>query len=276
MKKINVLLAVLLVTFLFSNCNIEPDLPVVLHSEMEKGSFPRLLNFDGNFYLTDVENSMVSWEVEFYDEAQGERVEEYIWTVVYEDRSGGGGPAEFLMTSFSKSEFITHPESGLPSVSDTWSFQEVLDVFGMQASDINESDAFHFFATLKRDDGKEFNTVNTGDNIESSAPFNGFFRFTMEVQCQSELEGVMQVVGTGWCGNTWGDDPILPYEIEWVNDGNGIYNLNNGDFTFGAYLACYSSFAFPTDGTSNPSHTCLLYTSPSPRDQRGSRMPSSA
>ena len=24
------------------------------------------------------------------------------------------------------------------------------------------------------------------------------------------------------------------------------------------------------------SHTCLLYTSPSPRDQRGSRMPSSA
>ena len=25
-----------------------------------------------------------------------------------------------------------------------------------------------------------------------------------------------------------------------------------------------------------PLHTCLLYTSPSPRDQRGSRMPSSA
>ena len=25
-----------------------------------------------------------------------------------------------------------------------------------------------------------------------------------------------------------------------------------------------------------PAHTCLLYTSPSPRDQRGSRMPSSA
>ena len=26
----------------------------------------------------------------------------------------------------------------------------------------------------------------------------------------------------------------------------------------------------------NPNHSCLLYTSPSPRDQRGSRMPSSA
>ena len=29
-------------------------------------------------------------------------------------------------------------------------------------------------------------------------------------------------------------------------------------------------------GTSNTSKGCLLYTSPSPRDQRGSRMPSSA
>ena len=28
--------------------------------------------------------------------------------------------------------------------------------------------------------------------------------------------------------------------------------------------------------SSSPSNTCLLYTSPSPRDQRGSRMPSSA
>ena len=30
------------------------------------------------------------------------------------------------------------------------------------------------------------------------------------------------------------------------------------------------------NGTGTPSITCLLYTSPSPRDQRGSRMPSSA
>ena len=32
----------------------------------------------------------------------------------------------------------------------------------------------------------------------------------------------------------------------------------------------------PGDGAGNDSSTCLLYTSPSPRDQRGSRMPSSA
>ena len=34
--------------------------------------------------------------------------------------------------------------------------------------------------------------------------------------------------------------------------------------------------ASPLIGSSRSAHTCLLYTSPSPRDQRGSRMPSSA
>ena len=33
---------------------------------------------------------------------------------------------------------------------------------------------------------------------------------------------------------------------------------------------------FQTHKKDNHSRTCLLYTSPSPRDQRGSRMPSSA
>ena len=35
-------------------------------------------------------------------------------------------------------------------------------------------------------------------------------------------------------------------------------------------LSCYGATTFKTP------HICLLYTSPSPRDQRGSRMPSSA
>ena len=36
------------------------------------------------------------------------------------------------------------------------------------------------------------------------------------------------------------------------------------------------TFKESDDGTVTGSFTCLLYTSPSPRDQRGSRMPSSA
>ena len=41
-----------------------------------------------------------------------------------------------------------------------------------------------------------------------------------------------------------------------------------------AVMACGEKFAY-VDILQNP-EICLLYTSPSPRDQRGSRMPSSA
>ena len=41
-------------------------------------------------------------------------------------------------------------------------------------------------------------------------------------------------------------------------------------------VIAYSSPAKQTTTTSNSNSSCLLYTSPSPRDQRGSRMPSSA
>ena len=46
----------------------------------------------------------------------------------------------------------------------------------------------------------------------------------------------------------------------------GDHNYTRGDFDFRTYKLLYER----ADGT------CLLYTSPSPRDQRGSRMPSSA
>ena len=42
------------------------------------------------------------------------------------------------------------------------------------------------------------------------------------------------------------------------------------------YFDPYTNTKFDFDGTLEPDTDCLLYTSPSPRDQRGSRMPSSA
>ena len=41
-------------------------------------------------------------------------------------------------------------------------------------------------------------------------------------------------------------------------------------------VAAVESAVFVTDLVNKPFESCLLYTSPSPRDQRGSRMPSSA
>ena len=54
------------------------------------------------------------------------------------------------------------------------------------------------------------------------------------------------------------EDDLPPYMTEGVaNDIAEIFNT-------------------PLSGAYNWDYTCLLYTSPSPRDQRGSRMPSSA
>ena len=61
---------------------------------------------------------------------------------------------------------------------------------------------------------------------------------------------------------------------------SGYSGTYSGDYT-GTYAADYSGYAGTSysgdyTGSYTGSYTCLLYTSPSPRDQRGSRMPSSA
>ena len=49
-----------------------------------------------------------------------------------------------------------------------------------------------------------------------------------------------------------------------------------GHLKLGKLIALYDDNQITIDGRTDVSFTCLLYTSPSPRDQRGSRMPSSA
>ena len=256
MNKIKLFFSFFAILFVVASCNPEPELPVVLFEDAEKGAYPRLLNFDGVFNFLDVDNSFAAWEVEFYDEDNGSHVTEYSWTVAYRDNSGNGGSrGEVPLATIPVGSFGTSA-NGLPGTSATWTMTEVLDAFGFTIDSINGGDAFNFFATLKRDDGKEFNTVNTGDAIEGSAPFSGFFRFTMNVVCPSELEGVMDVSTVGWCGDTWEG------EIEWVNEGNGVYNMAGGvgdmgqDFSFGAYFACYS----PTSGLPNANSGNVRFT----------------
>ena len=67
------------------------------------------------------------------------------------------------------------------------------------------------------------------------------------------------------------DDPDASYLNTWDVDSNVVFSLdcsltNIPDADFESYLETHDANG----------DTCLLYTSPSPRDQRGSRMPSSA
>ena len=55
-----------------------------------------------------------------------------------------------------------------------------------------------------------------------------------------------------------------------VNQKKGGWFSRSADFDLDAFVICVD------DQEKLTSKSCLLYTSPSPRDQRGSRMPSSA
>ena len=64
---------------------------------------------------------------------------------------------------------------------------------------------------------------------------------------------------------------IVPYQLFPTADGHAIIACGN-DRQFVALCRVLGLDGLAQD----PDYACLLYTSPSPRDQRGSRMPSSA
>ena len=68
------------------------------------------------------------------------------------------------------------------------------------------------------------------------------------------------------------DFPILSREIQ----GNILTYLDNAASSQKPMEVLEGIKQFESNDYSNVHRGCLLYTSPSPRDQRGSRMPSSA
>ena len=76
--------------------------------------------------------------------------------------------------------------------------------------------------------------------------------------------------------------------LSYVLTGRDGYEVTGGDVTLGgdnllemdpeerAAKGLFLSFQYPLEIPGVPTMTCLLYTSPSPRDKRQSRMPSSA
>ena len=83
--------------------------------------------------------------------------------------------------------------------------------------------------------------------------------------------------GTEWCQTHYSDVPNFTFQH--ANVQNARYN-KDGDVAAKDYVFPYPDnhfdFVFLTSVFTHMFKDCLLYTSPSPRDQRGSRMPSSA
>ena len=80
----------------------------------------------------------------------------------------------------------------------------------------------------------------------------------------------------GFVLNRDGESRVLPEESNW----DGLINREElYDYLTDKWEVSAKSeegISMIEDGLLAPIGTCLLYTSPSPRDQRGSRMPSSA
>ena len=77
-------------------------------------------------------------------------------------------------------------------------------------------------------------------------------------------------------GQTAFSPAVSGSEVTWT-EVSGSYNWNHKLVSDKAFKnGAFVSFRVKSAGDLNTRYICLLYTSPSPRDQRGSRMPSSA
>ena len=88
---------------------------------------------------------------------------------------------------------------------------------------------------------------------------------------------VSTATGDGRNGHVRSSDGLIDADVRIPKEMGGEGGATNPEQLFAAgYAACFHSALKATSKVHGVPITCLLYTSPSPRDQRGSRMPSSA
>ena len=164
-----------------------------------------------------------------------------------------------------KEEFIVDNSTAISYEVEAGDFIQVIDLYGRQCSD------FQVFDSLKLEKGKELSIdpMVTRSIIGMNYALPGLFSKYFD-QDQDALVEVIQDT----CGrhDTFGNACSSKYyeDVGYFGHANCSDNFNKVLDTYGvekrrAWQAINLFF-----------NTCLLYTSPSPRDQRGSRMPSSA
>ena len=92
-----------------------------------------------------------------------------------------------------------------------------------------------------------------------------------------KLLGIL-VLGLLWCNISFAQDYRIKNFIKWLyENGHNQYVEKDSDGRLQTNLKLkLNPKKRNIDSNSNPNRDCLLYTSPSPRDKRQSRMPSSA
>ena len=110
--------------------------------------------------------------------------------------------------------------------------------------------------------------LSAGESVTATAQANN-----------SDLDTVLAIQGPLGEPVAENDDafPSLPSGIRdsqasFIAESSGTYTVEVSGFS----ASDSGAYTLTIDRDTEPSITCLLYTSPSPRDQRGSRMPSSA
>ena len=209
---------------------------------------------------------------------------------------------DFVVTLLGNASLTHTPTSATDSPVD--------NVYGVQLGD-DEGAPFSQTATISNDDAAQVSVIGTSVNeadgtvtveVQLTGTVQGGFTVDYDTADLSALAGTDYVATDGTLTFNGTDDEIQTFTVTISNDSDvesgELFNvlLSNVDTgTSGVDSADISttngsitilnddidltlSVANPTSQTEGDAgdNTCLLYTSPSPRDQRGSRMPSSA
>ena len=116
-------------------------------------------------------------------------------------------------------------------------------------------------------------SLDIGDVINNaSGTANGLFELTVTV----DVEGAPAGNANGFLSIGFGQTSTPSIDTNFISDNNGVGTLI---LRASGELDSFAGNGFTNIGNDSSGANvidCLLYTSPSPRDQRGSRMPSSA
>lgn len=175
---------VVMIAVLVGACG-DPELPFDRFEDIENyGAYARRISQTGTYDFFNIAGSSIDLEVEFYDEAEGQNIDRYDWTVEFISNGGNGGNdvAPVAFASFSSANF-GQSANGYPGLTFSLNMQDALTALGVDGASLTAGDVFRFDATVTKTDGSTFTIGNTGTNIISSAAFAAVFRVDAPVVC---------------------------------------------------------------------------------------------